>query len=234
MINVNPKDVVSKDSYNELIDSLIKIRDRDYFNKIISVHDKEFIYDSYRKVILGCNICAEIEDYSFFWNIVDMVGAKEIRVSVASPQNNKYIHDKNSYFKDMKPLFINFAKEAYKRCLPMLLDCSQIPQCYFSGEEIAFLETVTKNGIINFCTCGPMMQIDPNLQIGCCFGDKRYESSLEKVDFSKTSNYYLDKIKMNRAKDIELNYMEKCKKCLLYNTGLCYAGCFGFKEKNNG
>lgn len=229
LININPEDVISKEGMEKLTKSLDKVKDKQMFEKAIVTYENNKAIPTY-KATLGCNLCAEIGNYSFFWNLVDTYDVKEVRVSVASPQNNNYLYDRDAYFKKMKPLLMDFVKEAYKRNILVTFDCSQIPCCYFSGDEIMYLNKVAKKSINNYCKCGPTIQINPDMNIGCCFGDKRYNSSLQKFDFNKNKSYYTEKIKNQRKQDESSNFIEKCKDCLLRDSNMCYAGCFGFRD----
>ena len=69
-----------------------------------------------RKVNLGCNVHMNCTDYSYMWNVVDKYNLDHIRCSVVSP-GGIYIpwrEKKEEYYNIMKPIFIQFCKDAIK------------------------------------------------------------------------------------------------------------------------
>lgn len=222
LINVNNINTLGPKQCEELLKSLDALR------------DNGFIEPQSSSVTLGCNLHIECSDYNYFWEIVDIYGTKKIRVSVASPQNNEYLHNRDSYFKIMKPVFMEFVNNAYERNVELILDCSQIPPCYFSPAELYMVVKVAGTGTDPLGKCEPLFEVMPDMTVSCCFGDKNYKNSKHTVDdfkiFREAGDYFRDM----RFMDMKNNYhLEKCFDCLLAKNNLCFGGCFGFTDNLN-
>jgi hypothetical protein len=97
------------------------------------------------KVTCGCNLHLNEINYLWIWDFVDKYKIKHLRCSVVSPGGiyTSWKKNKNEYFLRMKPIFLNFCKEAQKRKVILNLDCGHIPSCYFNKEEIELIKEVT-------------------------------------------------------------------------------------------
>ena len=227
LINVNSPKVLGQLQYEHLKISMKKLFE--VGEKCFKDRTEENPYgDNY---VLGCNLHAEETDYKFFWDLVDLTGCHTVRVSVASPQNNKYLYDRKSYFELMKPRFMEFINEADKRKCKVNLDCSLIPVCYYTGKELFQLMKVTENEIDDLCGCrGSTFQVLPDMTISCCFGDEDFENAKITMDFNKSYNYYNNLLSERRERQIPNNYVNYCEGCSFKEEGKCFAGCFGFKD----
>ena len=184
-----------------------------------------------QKVVLGCNLCYEIDDYDFYWNIVDKFNCEKLRVSVASPQNNEYLYDRDSYFKIMKEKFLNFMHEAIKRKCDVGLDCSQIPPCYFSSVELAMIDRYCENSYKMMGKCADtILQVMPDMSYSCCFGDEDFENSKKYINENEKFKDIVDAVIQKRQSRLKDRYIEKCEGCELKELGWCAAGCYGFKD----
>ena len=219
LININSPKTLNPKQYEHLKKSMIALK---------NIHPEGFVFDEYT---LGCNLHAEETDYSWFWEIIDMTNTHAVRVSVASPQNNKYLYDREAYFKLMKPRFMEFIEEADKRKCKVNLDCSLIPICNYNGVEAYKIFKVSGGEIEHLCGClGSTFQILPDMTISCCFGDDDFNNAKIKLDFNKPCSYYENLIEERRQKQVPNNYIEKCVDCEFKKKRLCFAGCFGFKD----
>lgn len=222
LININsPHTLRGIETYNKMkksLRSLYKVRN------LSSNNDK--------RISLGCNLCAEITDYSFFWEIIDEFNCDSIRVSVASPQNNNYINDRDSYFKLMKPVFLDFIIECGKRGVLASTDCSLIPPCYFSGEEMYLVLNNSKKiyDVSGMC-CSIIYQVLPDMTISCCFGNKNFKKEKKKL-FDFINKKQIDEYFYNIASQNMITERPKrCGNCLLGVIKCCMGGCLGFKDE---
>lgn len=221
LINVNsPETLKGLETYNKMRKSL-----RALYQK------RKFLQEKNLKFTLGCNLCKEITDYQFFWDIVDELNCNNVRVSVASPQNNEYINDRDSYFNLMKPVFLNFIFECCKRKVIANTDCSLIPPCYFSGEEMHFvLNAISKVYDVSGFFCSMIYQVLPDMTISSCFGNKDFEKNKSKLD-DFINKKQLDQHFYNMfLRNVNAKRSDKCKTCLLGNSHICMGGCLGFKD----
>lgn len=218
LINVVPENELGIFGITGLRKSLDKLKDMGAFNKEVF------------NVALGCNLHSEIKDYEYFWKINDEYKNTTIRSSVVSPQKSKYIEDRDSYFKLMKPVFMEFVDNVIARGCTLLLDCSEIPLCYFTNLEVAKLARLIGKDISVCGKCGTTCQFLPDLSFSCCFGDSSY-SKMKDFLFNYNSPYeIMEKINKERDERILDNYIEKCKNCEFKIKGWCNAGCLGFKD----
>lgn len=226
LINVNNDKILNPYQYNEMINSLNILKSLGFLRN--EINEKGEI-DC--RTALGCNIHYELDDYSYFWDLVDRFNVKKLRVSVASPQNNSFLNNRDSYFKTMKPLFIEFVQNAFDRKCEINLDCSLIPPCYYTPEELYLISKVASSNMRELGGClSATWQILPNMQTSCCFGDKEFENSKTSKVLELTSKEIGEFYKNRRISMQKNNYLEKCKNCLLKKNEICYGGCFGFTD----
>lgn len=231
LINVNSPETLGKNNFENMIKSF------DYM-KALNMFDKKYtrqnLFDNitYSKVTLGCNVCYEINDYSFFWNIVDKYKATGLRMSIASPQNNEFLYDRESYYKIMKPKMMDFVENLIKRNLFVNYDCSKIPPCFFNQDEIIMIFDRANYKMEAFEGCSDMYQVLPNLNVSCCFGDKDFEKAKKPLSEFANINQVKEHVKKIRDEANNSNWLKKCNDCKLSHLGLCRGGCFGFTDGN--
>lgn len=221
LFNINSAKVLgSQEKYEQMINSISICNSKcDLFNA------------SNPTAMLGCNLHIEENNYDFFWNLVDIFNPPVVRVSVASPQNNKYLFDRDSYFIKMKPVFLDFVDNCAKRNIKISLDCNQIPACYFSNIELFKIMQVSMYPE-NLGKCENFQQIcKPDLTISCCFGDNNFKDN-KKYLFEFKNMKEIEDWSLNlRLPQIEEHYLPKCDNCILKENGMCLASCFGFMDR---
>ena len=142
------------------------------------------------RVILGLNLCQEINDYNFFKNIILKYPFKEFRLAVAFPGNNINL---NTYYLKMKNKFldiINFANDNY---LKINMDC-RIPITYFSKEEqIKIFNVCNKEKYLKDCS-HPQHEIMPDFTMTTCFANYKV---INCNNFKNFEQYWIQKIEKN-------------------------------------
>jgi hypothetical protein len=180
-----------------------------------------------RKANCGCNVHPGCEDYSYMWKIVDKYHLPGIRCSVVSPggcyQNLR--SDKEAYYTRMKPIFVNFCKEAMKHHCKLHMDCGHIPMCYFTMEEKEIVEEACDNLYCDFCE--PVIDITPEFKATACFGAYDPIDIRDFKDLSELSRYLLLKKTAPRA---AANCTGRCTTCKKHKLLQCQGGCLGFAE----
>lgn len=219
LINVNTPDAMNEEQWNKMNSTLDEIYSLGWFKN---------------KVIIGCNICMEIDNYDFLWSIVDKYGLRNVRVSVTAPTKEEYKQDKDKYYQTMLPKFVNFVKEAKKHSVKLNRDCNQIPDCYYENiEDLQLVKQICRNENENEdkkqAHCGPVVDITPDFTASACFG------AYEIVDcnlFNKYSDleyYLLNKIIMPKFIN---NCTGKCSTCKKHELFTCQGGCLAFSKIN--
>lgn len=221
LININSPLYMSEINFNSLLETL----DILYKQNKISGNNTQ--------VTCGCNICLEINNYDFFWNIVEKYKINQIRVSVTAPVLKEYKDNKEKYYEKLKPIFLNFISEAQKRKILINIDCNHIPKCYFSNSEIDFILYNCKENIFKEDCCSPCIDITANFEATCCFGT--YDSLINCSyfeDCNELKQYFLKEIIYKKS---EKNNFGKCADCLDFQLKKCQGGCLSFSSfvKNN-
>lgn len=191
---------------------------------------KELDWFSPNQVAIGCNIYLGCSNYDYIWDVVSKYSLKLIRCSVVSPGGvyTEWKNKKDEYFDLLKPIYINFCKEALKHDCKLEMDCSHIPFCSFTEEEKELVNEVSlhKKECEGFCPCALDFTIDSKAT--SCFG------VYEPIDYSKFTNpksltYYLVSKQMKPL--IKLNNTGKCATCEQHANGSCQGGCLAFANR---
>lgn len=182
------------------------------------------------KVTLGCNLYPDEAEYTWIWMIADYYKIPKLRCSVVSPggQYKIWRNRKNEYFKHMKPIFINFCKEAQKRKIRLILDCGHIPSCYFNEEELKLIKEVSC--LTHYSAdvgCTPAMDITPNLEVIPCFGVYKpipidFNNNWFGITRYITQNYHIPKALKNNQ--------SPCNNCDKLCNFQCQGGCLAFSS----
>jgi sulfatase maturation enzyme AslB (radical SAM superfamily) len=182
-----------------------------------------------QRATCGCNIHPGQKDYSYFWDIVDRYKLDHVRVSVVSPaaQYECYRSDKEAYYEMMKPIFIDFCKEAIKRRVVLNIDCGHIPMCYFTMEEREIVEQCCDGLGQEFCH--PVVDITPDFKATACFGAYEPVDYRDFNDLDELERYLLLTRNYVRA---QANCTGKCTTCKKHELLQCQGGCLGFASCN--
>lgn len=213
LININDPNNMTQTQYNNLIDTLD------------ALYIKNQLSGSNSQATLGCNLCPEIQNYDFFWNIIKQYKIQKIRVSVTTPPQKI---DKEIYYNNMKTIFLNFVKEAKKNHVLICLDCNNIPLCYFSLTEIELIKQVCFD-YSERALCEPCIDITPDFQATCCFGtyDSLTDCSLFK-NCDEMRNYFIKETIFNKT---IYNNTGKCQSCSKFLLKECQGGCLHFSTQ---
>lgn len=178
------------------------------------------------KVCLGCNLCLDITDYSFFWNIIDKFNTNnqinKVRMSITAPTKLKDKQNKELYYNNMKIFFLDFINEAKKRNIKIGNDCNQIPTCYFKDKRIFEIFTNPR-----YFICSPVVDITQDFKATSCFGISEFIDCDHFETINELYQYFYLKI---LPKKINNNNQGKCKNCKDYIYGKCQGGCLAFSK----
>jgi len=212
LINCNAAEWQNPDLYEKHIKTLDHLHELSWFDS---------------KVTLGCNVFPGQTDYSFIWELVDKYHINHLRTSVVSPGGcyAALRSDKEKYYMDMKPVFIEHCKNAIKHNCRLCMDCGHIPMCYFTMEEREIVEQICDNLYQDFCE--PVVDITPEFKATACFG------SYDPIDIRDFDNlielerYLMAKKNLPKA---EANGTGRCSTCKRHKMLQCQGGCLGFAE----
>ena len=180
-----------------------------------------------RKVNLGCNVHMNCTDYSYMWNVVDKYNLDHIRCSVVSP-GGIYIpwrEKKEDYYNIMKPIFIQFCKDAIKHHCRLGMDCGHIPMCYFTLEEKEIVQEACDGLYQDFCE--PVIDITTDFRATACFGAYDPVDIRDFNDVMELHRFLLAKKTLPRA---SANCTGRCSTCKKHKLLQCQGGCLGFAQ----
>jgi len=212
LINVNSPEVTPADEYRKTINVLEHLADLAWFD---------------RRANIGCNIYPTVEDYSYIWDIADRIGVNHIRTSVVSPGGcfAKMRNDKEKYYMDMKPIFLEHCRNAIKHRCKLNMDCGHIPECYFTEEETEIVRAACEMPPNSFCE--PVVDITADFRATSCFGAYDPVDIRDFDNIFELERYLLAKKVLPKA---EKNRYGRCSSCKKHELLQCQGGCLGFAE----
>ena len=186
------------------------------------------------QITLGINVYEENQDFSDFLSIVKEYGFKKIRLSVVIP--NERQGSGIDYFYKMKPTLLALYRElAALSCAPCY-DCNAIPECVYTEEEKAFLQTLPfaneyERQIFmgERSVCSPVIDIYPDYSATRCFGCY----GMKKADIrdfkciTDLRNHFFMEID---SKLVHSYSRKECKDCYKHKTFACFGGCLCYKK----
>lgn len=210
LINCNSPEEQSSELYKKHLDTLDHLDALSWFD---------------RRATCGCNLYPGCTDYSYMWKIVDKYHLKHIRTSIVSPAAcyETYRTRKEEYYLLMKPIFLQFAKDAMEHGCRLNIDCSHIPMCYFSLEERRALEQICDNLYQDYCD--PVVDITSDFKATACFGSYDPVDIRDFNDLIQLERYL--NMKKSQPKR-EKNCIGRCTTCKKYELLQCQGGCLGF------
>ena len=215
LINYNNPQNMSFNQYNSLKKTMDKLYELGWLSPK-------------HKVAVGCNIYLNNTDYSFFWEIIDKYKISTFRVSIVVPQQ---IKDKDYYYNNMIPIYLDFIKEAKIRNVLLDQDCNQIPTCYFNQKQLKEISPYIqfKNEDYRYFNCTPVIDIMPDFKASSCFGNYKSIDCNLFENFSDLYNYFYYENILQR----ENNYNnKKCILCSASKNKKCQGGCLTFASSN--
>ena len=223
LINVNNPKILTHQQNQQLLNTLDNLSERNWF---------QYTINGIYKASLGCNIyTTDTQDYQYIWELVRQYKIPTLRVSVVCPKFLTSLN-KNEYYTQMKPIFLWFVQQAQLHNITLTLDCSQIPICYFSADEILFIQQQVQN-FNSFFHCDATVCFSPTGQILPCFGMPNFNKWLQQTDnnFHQYQSLFEIKqlIEQNHIQHQEESLNQCVNNCLLKNISQCQNGCLASK-----
>ncbi len=186
-----------------------------------------------RNVTLGINVYEENQDFTDFLYLVRKYTFNKIRVSVVIPSEKS--EGGINYFYKMKPTLFKLYKELKELGVSPCYDCNAIPECVYTNEEKAFLETLPfandyERAIFmgERSVCSPVIDLYPDLTATRCFGC--YDNLKVSIEDFKNINDLKNHFFMEIDSRLVHNYSRpECKECYKYKTFACFGGCLCYK-----
>lgn len=210
LLNCNSPAVQTEEHWS----NFVQLMDDIYTNEVLSPI-----------TMLGCNLYPDCTDYSYIWNFAQQYNLATIRVSVASPggQLRSWRDKKWEYFDTMKPIFMQFVNDAIENGVHLLFDCSQLPKCIFTAEE---LEAILMCGwLMDIEYCNPPVDILMNGKAIPCLGNYVPIDYTNFGSYAELRHYFTLVINQNAANN---NGQGACANCIKREHLTCQGGCLAF------
>lgn len=186
-----------------------------------------------RNVTLGINVYKENQDFTDFLYLVDKYKFDKIRVSVVIPQEKS--EGGINYFYKMKPTLFKLYEKLKELYVSPCYDCNAIPECVYTKEEKAFLQTLPfandyERAIFmgERSVCSPVIDLYPDMSATRCFGC--YDDKRVKIEEFHNINDLKNHFFMEIDSKLVHNYSRpECKDCYKYKTFACFGGCLCYK-----
>lgn len=220
LLHITEPDVIGDNNWTKVQELCEELYQRGFLN---------VDYDSTQYgCVLGVNIYSGRDDYTHIYELIRKYNLKRLRVSVTAPTQKKDMN-RDVYFKKMAPIFFNFVKNCAEAGIhEFTFDCNNIPQCYFTEEQQAFINRFVfrKPNCIE-----STIDITPDLKAIPCF-KCGIDEKVSIFDFPGTleiRKYYQGKYIF---KMIDKNLPDRCRKCPLGEKYLCHGGCLNFLKED--
>ena len=184
-------------------------------------HNIEKLISAKKRVVLGINFYKTDMDIEYFKRLAEDLHVKNLRWSVAVP--SKHVDDSFDFYRQYKPIVIDFLRWAYNNRMHTTCDCNRIPMCIWDDSELRLIATYEPDMLV-LKQCLPVLDVFPNLDIIRCFGTcNRYMSNLKKYNSMRT-------IQIDFTRKIDLPAFEsisnpRCAECILYKNKECRKSC---------
>lgn len=182
------------------------------------------------RVTLGCNICKEIDNYQFFWDIIKKFQPPAVRFSVVAPTKKEQLENKENYYQLMKNKFLHFVNNALKYKTLLSPDCNRIPSCFFSDEELITIKKacVPENQYEDL-KCSPVVDIALDFTATSCFGCFQRIDCKNFDNLEEAKRYMIFKVMQPKIMN---NNDGKCANCEKFEYMKCQGGCLAFSKKH--
>lgn len=201
-----------------------EIKTRKIYEMLDEAARKELFDRNGAGIRIGFNIFKgqKQEDLDSLYYLIKKYGLKSLRVSTATPP---YKINRDDFFNEIKDTFVTFIKTCQELGITHFdFDCNEIPYCYFTDEELEYMNSVHYS--YSNCCNTPVLDISGNMTATCCLGC----GCQDRVDLHDFSN--LDAVRRYFQGTYiypQLNKMpQKCKDCQLGKTYQCFGGCLSF------
>lgn len=204
---------------------------------ILNLNDPEDTPLSHREKLeeifenVGPNICPGFNIYQedfqlgFLFDLIDRYRfIREIRLGIAQPihhGDNQFLTPEN--YRRVGKRLSTFSREADRRNIRLNFDCGFV-LCMFDKTDLGNL--IASHADLKF-TCGPTIDIGPDLNTWSCFplSAMSNRSLKDFSDLEDVLNYYTQVLARYREGGI----YTKCHRCRFIKRGQCPGGCVAHK-----
>ena len=214
LINLNEPNLIGPSKWKQITDNLNKAK----------------VLNLTKYISLGINLYPDIKDYEYIFIEAKKIYAKSIRVSYVAPTKDYSVSNKDEYYENAKSIFLNFLELSEQYNIKIHLDCNRIPSCYFTEEELVFVESrldsKDNNQLDHYCR--PVVDITPDFKATACFGTYK-TINLQDFDTFDALEQYLEAEALCPLREKNATH-PKCASCEKLANKTCQGGCLGFAK----
>jgi MoaA/NifB/PqqE/SkfB family radical SAM enzyme len=185
-------------------------------------------------IVPGFNIYKEAFDYHPIIELVDELGSKTLRWTIAVPSSSKKTECLDLAGKKRTAVrILEFLDECVAADIEPSIDCP-IEPCIFTQKQFGRFAQLCPKSVSRLGKCHPVLDLGPDYKVQRCFAaqelliqDMRNYDSLESLN-----SFYNNALDRYRPYSVE----DKCQKCDHMKKGNCFGGCIAAnadKLKNN-
>lgn len=192
------------------------------------LHQQEFFQQDL--AMLKCPLYLGQKRYRDFWDIVRKYSLKKIETCITMPfaDYNKYRYDKERYYNLMKPIFLQFCKDAINYDCVISIGCPEIPMCFFTKEEQEILNQACDLDTLDMGYCSPVVEILPDWTASLCFCS--YDNPVDIRPFFSMIELERYLVFKQTVPRVNANCLGRCAECPEHELFQCQGGCLGFAD----
>lgn len=183
------------------------------------------------EVTIGVNIYRPDQDVSYAFDTIKMFNVRRaLRISVVAPILDKDREKEPlEYYNEYKPLILDIANRANKEGITLSPDCSFIPPCLFSKEELLLMSTAAPD-MFSHPVCEPVLDVMPDGTVVRCFDMSHMRTNIRKFENAGKVAEYFREQEMRTLQPITSEACETCPVYFRYGFG---CGCKSFDKHAN-
>ena len=180
------------------------------------------------EVTIGVNIYRPDQDVSYAFETIRAFNVnKALRISVVAPTlETDRSKDPLEYYAAYKPLILDIAQRANREGIILSPDCSFIPLCLFSKEELLLMSSVAPD-MFNHPVCEPVLDVMPDGTVVRCFDMSHMRTNIRKFENDRKIRDYF---KEQERKTLQPITTEACATCPIYARFGFGCGCKSFDK----
>lgn len=160
-------------------------------------------------VSLGINFYEPNQKYDHLIETAKEHNIKEIRWALTIPQNTENL-DPQQYFDENSDTIFNFLNDAIDEGLNPHPDCTSLPVCSLSDEQIRELSLIGE-GNLKTRACDPIIDIKPDLTSIRCFAMDDYSVDVTEFDNrNQLRKHFMDEIDAKYQNEPLIDACETC------------------------
>lgn len=178
-------------------------------------------------VTIGVNIYKPDQDVSYVFDTVKAFNVrKTIRISVVAPITEEdRSKEPLEYYGTFKPLIMDIVERANKEGLSLSPDCSFIPPCLFSKEELLALISVAPE-MFTHPVCEPVLDVMPDGTVVRCFDMSHMRTNIRKFENADKIRVYFKE----SERKLKPQTTEACETCPIFFRYGFGCGCKSFRR----